>query len=65
MKRRDFTIGVLLGGAVPATQAQEPAEQHRIAIVIPAGPVVINDPANRYWQAFWEELGLAMPRDKT
>jgi putative ABC transport system substrate-binding protein len=58
MRRRDFTIGVLLAGAVRAAQAQEPAMQHRIAIVIPAGPVVarIHDPASRYWQAFWEEL---------
>jgi putative ABC transport system substrate-binding protein len=58
MRRRDFTIGVLLAGAVPTAQAQQPTKQHRIAIVIPAGPVVtrIHDPASRYWQAFWEEL---------
>ena len=57
MRRRDFTIGVLLAGAVPAVQAQVPAKQHRIAIVIPAGPVArIKDPKSRYWQPFWEEL---------
>jgi putative ABC transport system substrate-binding protein len=57
MRRRDFTIGVLLAGAVPAVQAQVPAKQHRIAIVIPAGPAArINDAASRYCQAFWEEL---------
>ncbi len=38
-------------------RAQEPPKQHRIAIVISAGPVVrINDPESRYWQAFWDEL---------
>jgi putative tryptophan/tyrosine transport system substrate-binding protein len=57
MRRRDFTIGLLLATAVPPALAQHPAKQHRIAIVISAGPVTrINDPASRYWQAFWEEL---------
>jgi putative ABC transport system substrate-binding protein len=57
MRRRDFTIGVLLAGAVRLVQAQEPAKRRRIAIVIPAGPVAsINDPASRYWHPFWEEL---------
>lgn len=39
MKRRDFTIGLLLAAAVPAVQALERAKLHRIAIVIPSGPV--------------------------
>ncbi len=38
-------------------RAQEPAKQHRIAIVLPAGPVTrINDPASLAFRAFWEEL---------
>jgi putative tryptophan/tyrosine transport system substrate-binding protein len=56
MRRRDFTIG-LLAAAVPVALAQHPAKQHRIAIVISAGPATrVNDPGSRYWQEFWEEL---------
>jgi putative ABC transport system substrate-binding protein len=37
--------------------AQERAKQHRIAIVIPAGPVAsIDDPGRLLYRAFWEEL---------
>ena len=36
MRRRDFMIG-LLGAAIGTTRAQEPAKQHRIAIIIPSG----------------------------
>jgi hypothetical protein len=44
MRRRDFTIGLLLAAAAPSVRAQEEVKQHRIAIVIPAGPVgVINE----------------------
>jgi len=39
MKRRDFTAGLLLAAAVGTVRAQEPAKQHRIAIIIPSGPV--------------------------
>jgi putative tryptophan/tyrosine transport system substrate-binding protein len=57
MRRRDFTMGLLLAGAAGTVRAQQPANQHRIAIVISTGPVArINDPASRYWQAFWDEL---------
>ena len=57
MRRRDFTIGLLLAAAAQTVQAQERAKQHRIAIVVSTGPVTrINDPGSRYWQAFWEEL---------
>ena len=57
MRRRDFTIGLLLAAAAQTVQAQERAKQHRIAIVVSTGPVArINDPGSRYWQAFWEEL---------
>ncbi|MBV8118593.1 MAG: ABC transporter substrate-binding protein [Alphaproteobacteria bacterium] len=56
MRRRDFTIGVLLARA-SGVLAQEPAKQHRIAIVVASGPAIrVNDPASRYWQAFWAEL---------
>jgi putative ABC transport system substrate-binding protein len=57
MRRRDFTIGLLLAAAGRSLAAREGAKQHRIAIVITAGPVAgINDPASHPWQAFWEEL---------
>ena len=57
MRRRDFTIGLLLAAAAQSAQTQERAKQHRIAIVIASGPVTgINDPASHPWQAFWEEL---------
>jgi len=37
MRRRDFAIGLLLASAT-GVRAQERAKQHRIAIIIPAGP---------------------------
>ena len=56
MRRRDFTIGVLLASATRAP-AQQPAKSHQIAIVISTGPATrVDDPASRLWQAFWEEL---------
>ena len=62
MRRRDFTIGVLLATATLSTQAQQSAKQRRIAIVIPAGAVADisetgNDPlGRRLYQPFFEEL---------
>jgi putative ABC transport system substrate-binding protein len=57
MRRREFTIGLLLAAATQSVWAQERAKQYRIAIVITAGPVAgIDDPASRPWRAFWEEL---------
>ena len=57
MRRRYFTIGLLLAAAAQSAQTQERAKQHRIAIVIASGPVArINDPASHAWQAFWDEL---------
>jgi putative ABC transport system substrate-binding protein len=57
MRRRDFAIGLLLTPAIQPVRVQDPAKTHRIAIVVSAGPVArSNDPASRYWQAFWEEL---------
>ena len=57
MRRRDFTIGLLLAAAAGTALAQEPAKQHRIAIIIPEGSVTsIDDPGRLYFRAFWEEL---------
>jgi putative tryptophan/tyrosine transport system substrate-binding protein len=57
MRRREFTIGLLLATATQPLQAQERAMQHRIAIVIPASPVAsISETGVRAWQAFFEEL---------
>ncbi len=57
MRRRDLAIGLLLAAAVARARAQQSVKQHRIAIVIPAGPVaVIDGTASRPYQAFWEEL---------
>jgi Flp pilus assembly protein TadD len=56
MRRRDFTIGLLLAGGTRSVQAQEPAKQHRIAVIF-SGPVAdIRDTGSRYWPAFFEEL---------
>jgi putative ABC transport system substrate-binding protein len=62
MRRRDFTIGLLLATTAQSVRAQEPVKQHRIAIVIPAGPVAVisetsSDALNRrLYQPFFEEL---------
>jgi putative ABC transport system substrate-binding protein len=62
MRSRDFAIGLLLATAVGTVQAQGPAKQHRIAIVIPAGPIAVisetsSDPVlRRLYQPFFEEL---------
>jgi ABC-type uncharacterized transport system substrate-binding protein len=62
MRRRDFAIGLLLAAAPQSARAQEPAKQHRIAIVVPAGPTAAisdtgSDPIRRrLYQTFFEEL---------
>ena len=57
MRRRDFTIGLLLAADTRTALAQQSAKQHRIAIVIASGPVDrLNDPTSHAWRAFWEEL---------
>jgi putative ABC transport system substrate-binding protein len=57
MRRRDFTIGLLLAAATQSAQAQERAKQHRIAIITPAGPVAdFSDTGPRAWPAFFDEL---------
>ena len=56
MRRREITVGLLLAGASWPVRAQEPAKQHRIA-VIAAGPVArIHDPGVPAIRAFWDEL---------
>jgi putative tryptophan/tyrosine transport system substrate-binding protein len=57
MRRRDFTIGLLLAASTQPVRAQEHPKQHRIAIVIPSGPVAsIDDPEQRIFRGFWDEL---------
>jgi len=57
VKRRDFTIGLLLAAAAPTARAQQATKQHRIAIVISTGPVArVHDPTSHAFQAFWQEL---------
>jgi putative ABC transport system substrate-binding protein len=57
MRRRDFTVGLLLAGAAGAVRAQQPAKQHRIAIVRPSGSIaLISDTGIRFYKAFFEEL---------
>ena len=71
MRRRDFTIGLLLAAAARTVRAQERAKQHRIAIVIPAGPVAFisdtsSDPKSPPTRRFSKSCaGWAMSRDKT
>jgi putative tryptophan/tyrosine transport system substrate-binding protein len=61
MRRRDFTIGLLLASAT-RVRAQERVKQHRIAIIIPAGPVAVISATSsdtltrRFYQPFFEEL---------
>ncbi len=62
MRRRDFTLGMLLASATQSVWAQERAKQHRIAIVIAGGTIArisetSSEPVSRrFYQAFFEEL---------
>ncbi|MBV8118592.1 MAG: ABC transporter substrate-binding protein [Alphaproteobacteria bacterium] len=58
MKRRDFAIGLFLAAATQSSWAQEPARPHRIAIVIPSGPVarISETGGGRFYQAIFDEL---------
>jgi putative ABC transport system substrate-binding protein len=57
VRRRDFTVGLLLSSAT-GVLAQERPKQHRIAIVIPSDAVSsTSDKGTRAWQAFFAELG--------
>jgi putative tryptophan/tyrosine transport system substrate-binding protein len=56
-RRRDFITGILLAAATGPALAQAPAKQHRIAIIIPAGPVAgISHIGAGFWRTFFEEL---------
>jgi putative ABC transport system substrate-binding protein len=60
MRRRDLRIGLLLAATARTARAQEPAKQHRIAIVVPSAPVNgIRGTEVRAWQAFFTELRRA------
>jgi len=62
MRRREFTIGLLLAARAQSVLAQEPAKQHRIAIVIAGGNAArisetSSEPVSRrFFQAFFGEL---------
>jgi putative tryptophan/tyrosine transport system substrate-binding protein len=56
VRRRDFTVGLLLASATSAL-AQETAKQHRIAIVRPAGSVaLISETGIHFYKEFFKEL---------
>jgi putative tryptophan/tyrosine transport system substrate-binding protein len=55
MRRRDFTIGLLLASTT-GVRAQQPGKQHRIAIIEANTVAAIDDPGSLLWQPFWKEL---------
>jgi len=56
MRRREFTVGLLLAAAAQSVRAQQRAKLHRIAIVEASSVASIDDPGSRLWQPFWKEL---------
>ena len=57
MRRRDFTTGLLLAGAVRKSRAQERIKLHRIAMIRPTGPVsIMTDTGHPLWREFFEDL---------
>ena len=56
MRRRDFTTGLLLVAATQSVRAQEPAKQHRIAMIRPGPVALTSDSGLRIWRVFLEEL---------
>jgi putative tryptophan/tyrosine transport system substrate-binding protein len=57
MRRREFSLGLLLAASARPALGQEQVKQHRIAIVIPAGPVTgISETGTLGYQAFFKEL---------
>jgi hypothetical protein len=57
MRRRDFTVGLLLAGGSRSVRAQETTKQHRIAIVRPAGSVaLISETGIHFYKEFFKEL---------
>jgi putative ABC transport system substrate-binding protein len=56
MRRRDFTLGLLLATAMGTARAQVPTKQHRIAIITTQPVANMDDPKNSLFRAFFEEL---------
>jgi putative tryptophan/tyrosine transport system substrate-binding protein len=57
MRRRDFTMGLLLAAATQSLRAQPATKQHRIAIIISTAPIAsISETGVRGFQAFFAEL---------
>jgi putative tryptophan/tyrosine transport system substrate-binding protein len=56
MRRRDFTIGLLLAAAARSAPAQVPTKQHRIALITTQPVANIDDPTIPVFRAFFEEL---------
>jgi putative ABC transport system substrate-binding protein len=57
MRRRDFTVGLLLAAAARTAGAQQPETKHRIAIVAAVVPAAsITEADNFFWRAFFTEL---------
>jgi putative ABC transport system substrate-binding protein len=54
MRRRDFMMGLLIAAAVPSAPAQEPAKQHRIALIASRPVALIN--GSHVFGAFFAEL---------
>ena len=58
MRRRDFTIGLLIAATTATVRAQEQTNQHRIAIVRPAGAIaLISETGIHFYREFFKELG--------
>src|SRR5713101_1721185 len=56
MRRRDFTVGLLLAAAIRTVRAQESTKQHRIAIIASRPVALIDDPGSLVFAAFFAEL---------
>ena len=57
MRRRDFAMGLLLVAATRTARPEQPAKQHRIAILVSTATAArINEQGTRPWQAFFAEL---------
>jgi putative ABC transport system substrate-binding protein len=56
MRRRDFTIGLLVAAKASTAWSQQLVTQRRMAVVEANFVASIDDPGSRLWQAFWQEL---------
>ena len=68
MRRRGFIAGLLLATATRLLRAQEPVKQHRIAIVITAGPLTgASETGHPLLAGVFStgSAGAAMSRDRT